>query len=234
MIQKLKSEAPRKTLAMLLALTTALGPTAMPAFAATKPLKDPAGSLPTATPIKHLVVIFQENVSFDHYFGTYPSATNTSGQPFTAKPGTPAVNGLTNALLTANPNGANPQRYSPTNINDVLTCDQDHNYSDEQAAFDGGKMDKFITTVGTGTGTSPTGVACKSSDVMNYYDGNTITALWNYAQQFAVSYNSYGTTFGPAAPGAINLVSGNTGNVDTNHTANNPTIATATSKNADL
>ena len=192
------------------------------------------GAHGTATPIKHVVVIFQENVSFDHYFGTYPNATNTSGQPFTAKPGTPTVNGLTQALLTANPNGANPQRYSPTNINDVLTCDQDHNYSDEQAAFDGGKMDKFIATVGTGTGTSPTGVACKSSDVMNYYDGNTVTALWNYAQQFAMSDNSYGTTFGPSAPGAINLASGNTGNVDMSHTANNPSIASATNKNADL
>ena len=35
---------------------------------------DHAGGFPTATPIKHLVVIFQENVSFDHYFGTYPNA----------------------------------------------------------------------------------------------------------------------------------------------------------------
>ena len=34
----------------------------------------------TATPIKHVVVIFQENVSFDHYFGTYPNAANTDGQ----------------------------------------------------------------------------------------------------------------------------------------------------------
>lgn len=34
---------------------------------------------PTATPIKHVVVIFQENVSFDHYFGTYPNALNLSG-----------------------------------------------------------------------------------------------------------------------------------------------------------
>src|SRR5579872_1753710 len=112
------------------------------------------GAHGTATPIKHVVVIFQENVSFDHYFGTYPSAADKSGQPFTAKPGTPTVNGLTPALLTANPNGSNPRRYDPANINDVLTCDQDHNYSDEQAAFDGGKMDKFISTVGTGTGTS--------------------------------------------------------------------------------
>ena len=48
---------------------------------------------------------------------------------------------------------------------------------------------------------------------MNYYDGNTVTGLWNYAQQFAMSDNSFGTTFGPSAPGAINLVSGDTGNV---------------------
>ena len=40
-----------------------------------------------ATPIKHLVVIFQENVSFDHYFGTYPNAANTSGVPFRARHG---------------------------------------------------------------------------------------------------------------------------------------------------
>src|ERR1039458_5004576 len=59
----------------------------------------------TATPIKHVVVIFQENVSFDHYFGTYPSATNPHGEPyFKAFAGTPDINGLTNTLLTNNPN----------------------------------------------------------------------------------------------------------------------------------
>ena len=51
----------------------------------------------TATPIKHVVVIFQENVSFDHYFGTYPNASGGDGQPFSARPGTPAVDGLTPA-----------------------------------------------------------------------------------------------------------------------------------------
>ena len=38
--------------------------------------------------------------------------------------------------------------------------------------------------------------------VMGYYDGNTVTALWNYAQHFAMSDNSYGTNFGPSTPGA--------------------------------
>ena len=55
----------------------------------------PQEAVPTATPIKHLVVIFNENVSFDHYFATYPEATNPPGEPaFTAAPGTPAVDNL--------------------------------------------------------------------------------------------------------------------------------------------
>ena len=63
---------------------------------------------PTATPIKHLVVIFPENISFDHYFGTYPNATNPPGEPpFHAQPGTPSVNGLSGGLLTSNPNFLN-------------------------------------------------------------------------------------------------------------------------------
>jgi phospholipase C len=49
-----------------------------------------------------------------------------------------------------------------------------------------------------------------SASVMGYYDGNTTTALWNYAQHFAMSDNFYGTTFGPSTPGALNLISGNT------------------------
>ena len=69
---------------------------------------------------------------------------------------------------------------------------------------------------------------------MDYYDGNTVTGLWNYAQHYAMSDNSYGTTFGPSAPGAINLVSGDTGNVDMAHEANNPSISTATAPDADV
>ena len=162
-------------------------------------------SAKTTSPIKHVVVIYQENVSFDHYFGTYPKATNTDGQPFTAKPLTPAVNGLTRELLTANPNGVNPQRLGASNI---LTCDQNHNYTPEQQALDGGLMDKFPTYAQVEScsppDTAPPGL------VMDYYDGNTVTALWNYAQRFAMSDNNFDTTFGPSTPGVLNLVSGQT------------------------
>ena len=45
---------------------------------------------------------------------------------------------------------------------------------------------------------------------MDYFDGNILNALWNYAQHFAMSDNFHGNTFGPSTPGHINLISGNT------------------------
>src|SRR5579863_9478179 len=142
----------------------------------------------TATPIKHLVVIFQENVSFDHYFGTYPNAANTDGSPFHARPGTPAVNGLTPALLNNNPNEFNPQRLTHS---EALTCDQDHAYTPEQQAFDGGKMDRFVQFTDTSTCTGQPVLFGAPGLVMDYYDGNTVTGLWNYAQHYAMSDNNY-------------------------------------------
>jgi phospholipase C len=172
----------------------------------------------TATPIRHLVVLFQENVSFDHYFATYPRARNTPGEPaFHAAAGTPSVNGLSGELLTDNPNQANPQRLDRSQ---ALTCDQDHGYTAEQAAFDNGLMDKFVQDTGGGLtlaqclaqekNPAPAGGASPNDAVMDYYDGNTVTGLWNYAQHFSLSDNSYGTNFGPSSPGAVNVTAGNT------------------------
>jgi len=104
----------------------------------------------TSTPIKHMVVLFDENESFDHYFGTYPFAANTDGTKFVAKPGTPTVNGLyanikksgpVGPLLTSNPNQYNPQRLTNS---EALTSDQNHGYLSEQQAVDNGKMDMFV------------------------------------------------------------------------------------------
>jgi len=160
------------------------------------------------TPIQHLVVIFQENVSFDHYFATYPNAANsTAGEPmFTPAVNTPSINGLPPALLTHNPNGVQPYRLSRSQN---AICDQDHDYGDEQAAYDGGAVDKFVQTIGTASAAcDPTGAG--KGIVMSYYDGNTVTALWNYAQNYAMSDNFFQTVFGPSTLGHLNLVSGQT------------------------
>ena len=187
--------------------TMAIGTLGMSAIGATTASAGAAGrSGMTATPIKHLVVVFQENVSFDHYFGTYPKATNPNSEPqFVGARGTPTVNGLTQALLTQNPNGENPTRLDRSM---PLVCDQNHDYTPEQLAFDHGLMDAFPQNTQVESCSppdqSPTDLA------MSYYDGNTVTGLWNYAQHFAMSDNSFGTTFGPSTPGALNLVSGQT------------------------
>jgi phospholipase C len=160
------------------------------------------GSHDTVTPIKHLVVLFQENVPFDRYFGAYPHALNLPGEPpFFAKPDTPTVNGLTEALLTANPNSANPRRLDRNQKN---VCGSNHGYTAEQRAEDHGLVDRFVEE----TGNHDPG--CDSTLGLDYFDGNTVTAFWNYAQHFAMSDNSFGTTFGPSHIGVLNLVSGQT------------------------
>ena len=156
----------------------------------------------TTTPIKHVVVIFDENISFDHYFGTYPNAQNPPGEPaFTAAPNTPPINGLTPALLNNNPNSTGPFRLDPSMAS---TCDNDNHYTDEQKAYDGGLLDKFPEN------TSATGTGCTAALSMGYYDGNTVTALWNYAQHYALSDNNFDTEFGTTVMGHINLISGDT------------------------
>jgi phospholipase C len=186
----------------------------------------------TATPIKHLVVIFQENVSFDHYFATYPNAANPAGEPrFVAAPGTPSVNGLSGTLLTNNPNATNPVngmgKTNPFRLDrsEAATADQDHDYTPEQVAFDHGLMDAFPASVGTaGPPPSGTPIVGTTGLTMGYYDGNTVTAFWNYAQRYAMSDNSYDTNFGPSTPGAINLVSGQTNGVTTDVNPGGSTI----------
>src|SRR5262245_31337683 len=94
------------------------------------------------TPIRHIVVIYDENISFDHYFATYPNAANLPGEtPFHAAPGTPTINGLTGALIARNPNSTRPFRLGP---GQPVTCDMDHAYSAEQKAYHRGLLDRFV------------------------------------------------------------------------------------------
>ncbi|MFC5911516.1 phospholipase C [Streptacidiphilus monticola] len=184
------------------------------------------GKVHTQTPIKHLVVLFQENVSFDHYFGTYPTALNTDGTAFTAQHDTPKhINNLVNSgLLVQNPNLYAPKRLSPSQ---ALTCDQNHNYSPEQYAANGGKMDKFVQY--TSKDTCSGGLFGAPGLTMDYYDGNTVTALWNYAQNYTLNDNSFSDVYGPSTPGALNLISGQTHGVVSvtgNGSTENPTQTT--------
>jgi phospholipase C len=196
----------RRMAAIALASNLAL---AMPGGLFASPAKERSESASTATPIKHVIVIFDENISFDHYFATYPHATNPRGEPaFHAQDDTPRANNLlSGGLLTENPNSTQPFRMDTGVLS--VTCDQNHSYTPEQQALDHGLVDKFPESTGSG------GPGCNdygkgTGVVMGYFDGNTVTAMWNYAQHYAMSDNSYGTMFGPSAVGALNLIAGTT------------------------
>jgi phospholipase C len=202
------------------------GPTGDPGTA-----PDPAAAFTTTTPIKHVVIIFGENVSFDHYFATYPDALNLPREtPFVKADTTQKANNLktpldvnnsftatSTVLLTNNPNKTNVQNgagaVDPFRLTakQASTADQNHAYGAEQAASNAGAMDLFPLKAGVPTpGNIPMSPDPGTGMVMGYYDGNTVTALWNYAQRFAMNDNSWTTQFGPSTPGAINLVSGQT------------------------
>jgi phospholipase C len=209
-----------------------------PVSGAVAPAKiaDTAEHLPTATPIKHLVIIFNENVSYDHYFATYPNATNPAGEPaFHGKPNTPPSNTLAAAnLLKNNPNftntanGADAAEPFRLDRSQAATADQNHAYTAEQMAADGGKADLFPKFTGKGSPGGPGSFGTKGQ-VMGYYDGNTVTALWNYAQNFAMSDNAYTDTYGPSTPGALEVVAGQTnGMTITNLTKKPSTVAAST------
>src|SRR5579871_2294105 len=188
-------------------------------------------NLATKTPIKHLVVVFNENRSFDHYFGVYPNALNPEGEPvFEPSKNTPRnINNLLSspALLDNNPNAnpnvvpsngqtvtqptngtnaANPFRIDRTQAD---TAGQNHAYTAEQLAYDNGKLDLFPFDTGSGTA-GGAGAFGTKGQVMGFFDGNTVTAYWNYAQNFAMSDNAWGDAFGPSTPGLLEMFAGNT------------------------
>jgi len=167
----------------------------------------------TTTPIKYVVVIFGENISFDHYFGTYPNtlcpgaapACNTGlpESPFVPLPNTPSINGLSPFL-----NGLNLVAPFRLDRSQALTCDNDNKYKDEQTAYNSGQVNGFALTAATGL--DPNGNPCTVNLSMGYYDGNTVTALWNYVQYFAMSDNYFDTEFGVTEEGHQNLIAGQT------------------------
>ena len=259
----------RKILAASLSALLTVGTIPTSAFAAgpgdgphSDPQNDHQNEPRTATPIKHVVVIFGENISFDHYFGTYPKAQNNPGEtPFTYVPsrhkGRDAANNLITPLdptkgftpisgvnlLNDNPNGptgsgatfngssaANPFRLAPSQ---AATADQSHAPKPEQTAYDNGKVDQFPGSTGAAgpppSATATSNAALTKGLVMGYFDGNTVTAMWNYANHFALNDNMYTSQFGPSTPGAINLIAG-----QTNGLAQYTNVVTGTAPNQTL
>ena len=125
--------------------------------------------------IQHIVVIMQENRSFDSYFGTFPGAD-----------GIPMQDGVPTVCV---PDPRNGQCVKP--FHDI----QDKNYggphgSDEATHdIDGGKMDGFITQLFNACKDPKVYVCAPGAgppDVMGYHDAGEIPNYWTYARQFVL------------------------------------------------
>jgi len=128
-------------------------------------------------PIKHVIVIMQENRSFDHYFGTYPGA---DGIPM--KDGKPTV---------CAPDPKDGTCVPPYPDHHDSNGGGPHGARNAVADVDDGKMDGFVRQAEQERRgcLNPLNPACSPStppDVMGYHDGSDIPNYWAYARQFVL------------------------------------------------
>ena len=180
--------------------------------------------------IKYVFVLFQENRSFDFYFGTYPGANGLFSQNSTLGFNQPIV--LTDGSVGKISPFKIPQSVVDVNQNTVLLYPEDtdsvnhaHKSMDIKLDIQNGvvKNDRYaIVEEGlTGTlspdGTTYTGPAPsekqvqKGELVMGHVDCDTAPFLWNYADRFTLFDNFFDTVIGPSTPNAIAMIAGQSG-----------------------
>ena len=117
---------------------------------------------PAKTPIQHLVVLMQENHTFDNYFGTYPGADGLpSGTKMPVDPKNPAAGYIV-----------------PWHIGTTTITDLSHTAPTYLAQYDNGKMDGFVSAIN--------GYNENGTIAMGYYDSSDIPYYWNLASNYVL------------------------------------------------
>jgi phospholipase C len=153
--------------------------------------------------IRHIVIVMQENRSFDSYFGTYPGADGIPPGVCVPDP----VNG-----------GCVAPFHDPSDVN----YGGPHGSSNAAADIDGGAMDGFVAQAEQGAGCSTTNPECspcnqqtaasqpptsKCVDVMGYHDAREIPNYWSYAQNFVLQDHMFEPNASWSLPAALYKVS---------------------------
>jgi len=150
--------------------------------------------------VRHIFVIYQENESFDHYFGTYPGA-----------------DGLLAAARTPGFREWDPllrRRIAPFRITAPDVADPDHSRTALLAKMDGGRMDRFVAAEEAADlryGDAPVAARRTAELTMSYYDCDTIPFLWLYAKRFALFDRLFQAMTGPSTPGNIEIIAAQAG-----------------------
>ncbi len=151
--------------------------------------------------IHHVFVIYQENRSFDSYFGTFPGADNLAS---------PAAQA--HGFRQYDPIGK--QWVTPFLIRDPDLADADHSRPALYAKANGGKMDAYIATEEQRMlreGATPQDAQRVGLLTMAHEDCDTVPFLWKYAATFALYDHIFQAMYGPSTPGNIDLVAAQTG-----------------------
>lgn len=127
---------------------------------------------PSTSPIKHIVVIMQENRSFDNYFGTYPGANGIpEGVCVSLSPDNPKIGCVKPFLSTR-----------------AVSADMPHGYQSSIVAYDNGKMDGYMVAEN------------ENPQTMSYYDNKTIPYYWNLAKHYVLADNFYSSVLSYSLP----------------------------------
>ncbi|HLV97748.1 MAG TPA: alkaline phosphatase family protein [Ktedonobacterales bacterium] len=149
--------------------------------------------------IKHVIIIMQENRSFDSYFGTYPGAD-----------GIPMQNGVPTVCVSDSQTG---QCVKPFHDSKDKNGGGPHGATNASADIAGGQMNGFIDQALKGKHgcTDPNNPACTNStmpDVMGYHDAREIPNYWTYAQDFVLQDHMFESVASWSQPAHLYLVSG--------------------------
>lgn len=153
--------------------------------------------------IKHIVIIMQENRSFDNYFGTFPGAD-----------GIPMKNGIPTVAVPDPQTGKMERPYHDTsNVN----YGGPHNHANQVADIDGGRMDGFVREAlagrqkrmpgGKNSKLSGTNLTCRNIDVMGYHDQLEIPNYWVYAKDFVLQDHMFESIDSWSYPSHLFIVS---------------------------
>jgi phospholipase C len=139
----------------------------------------PQAATAQSIPIQHVIVIMQENRSFDSYFGTYPGVD-----------GIPMQNGVPTVCV---PDPASGSCVAPYHDANDQNAGGPHGETDAREDIDGGQMDGFIARQRAGRQRACTAAndpSCTEGgtlpDVMGYHDGREIPNYWAYAENFVL------------------------------------------------
>src|SRR5256884_359518 len=148
--------------------------------------------------IKHIIIIMQENRSFDSYFGTYPGAA-----------GIPMRNGVPRPCL---PNPATQRCVRPYHDRNDRNIGGYHASGSAISDINGGKMNGFIRVAenAESEGCSWPDTTCKTNpsrpDVMGYHNGRDIPNYWSYARNFVLQDHMFAPNIGPSLPSHLYMV----------------------------